>query len=371
MKSEISILHVSTPKSWRGGEQQLAYLFEELDKRGIDQHILCARGGELESRCEREGWSHSSAKVRSSINPLFAKKIRSLCKKRPFDLIHVHDSKAHTFAVMAAALFANPIPILVSRRVDFPVSSSPLSKWKYNHSKVARIICVSDTIAKITGTSIRDQSKLTTVHSGVDPARFERVKQTKPLFEELNLNPEIPVIGNVSALAPHKDYPTFIAAAKALTERDVDAQFVIVGDGPLRSEIHLRAERSGISDRIFFTGFRKDVLEVLSDFSVFLITSETEGLGTSILDAFGCGIPVVATRAGGIPELVVHEKTGLSAPAKDAKQLATEVERMLSDDNLRMQLVKNAKQHLQQFTKVTTAEKTLAVYKDVLTSSLS
>ncbi|MFZ6053135.1 glycosyltransferase family 4 protein [Halocola ammonii] len=369
MKDSPRILHVSTPKSWRGGEQQLAYLFEQLQGKGIHQHIICASGSEMEQKCKTEKWSFSAVPVKSSLDFSFAKKLRNLCLEQKVDIVHTHDSKGHTFAVLAATFYRNQASIVVSRRVDFPVSGSPLSKWKYNHKKVTRIVCVSDTIKKITGQSIRDKSKLVTVHSGVNMARFEEVKDTRPLEKEFNLDPNKPIIGNVAALAPHKDYPTFIATAQELVRLGVDAQFVIVGDGPLHNQIHQLVKESGIADKITFTGFRKDVLEVLSNFDIFLITSETEGLGTSILDAFGCKVPVVATRAGGIPEIVIHTKTGLSASVKDSQSLAVEVVRYLRDETLRKQMVRNASEHLQEFTVEATAQKTLKVYSEVLTES--
>ena len=144
MKDSPRILHVSTPKSWRGGEQQLAYLFEQLQSKGIHQHIICASGSEMEQKCKAENWSFSAVPVKSSLDFSFAKKIRDICLEQKIDVVHTHDSKGHTFAVLAATFYRNQASIVVSRRVDFPVSSSPLSKWKYNHKKVARIVCVSD-----------------------------------------------------------------------------------------------------------------------------------------------------------------------------------------------------------------------------------
>lgn len=360
------ILHISTPTSWRGGEQQLAYLAEELFKKDIDQHILCAKDGEMAKRCKSQNWPCTEVKERFSVNPLFAKAVKHVCRKEKIDIIHVHDSHAHTFAVMAASFFGNDCPIIVSRRVDFSVSKSPLSKWKYNHPMVRAILCVSDMIKEITAPSIRDKSLLKTVYSGVDKSRYEKRKVSHPLIEKLGLNPDKPIIGNVAALADHKDYPTFIETAKEIISRSIDAQFVIVGDGPLKSEVEELVNNSGIADHIFMTGFQKDVLEIISDFDIFLITSKTEGLGTSILDAFGCEIPVVATEAGGIPEIVQNEKTGLTAPVKSPEKLADQIERYLKDESLKKEMIEGATKLLENFTKEATAQKTLEVYRSLL-----
>ena len=294
----------------------------------------------------------------------FSKSIKSLCKKLEIDLVHTHDAHAHTFSIIAAAIFGNKTPLVVSRRVDFPISKSKTSIFKYNHKRVKKIVCVSDKIKEITAVDIKNQSKLVTVHSGIDLSKFEGTYKRGKLREELGLTSEL-LIGNTSALADHKDYFTFLDTALILNELRSDCYFVIIGSGPMEVEIKAYAERLGVKN-ITFTGFRTDIPEVLEDLDIFLITSKTEGLGTSILDAFACNVPVVATAAGGIPEIVINEESGLLAPVKNADLLAKQVDRLLSDELLRSDILKGAANILTRYTKTATAEKTLAVYHEVL-----
>ena len=301
-----------------------------------------------------------------AVNPLFAAKLARVYKKGSFHLLHVHDSHAHTFAVLANVLFGMNAPLIVSRRVDFPVSKSFLSKFKYNHSSVQKIVCVSKAIQKITAASIKDKSVLTTVHSGIDLSRFKKSNKTGKLHEELKLNPAIPLVGNVAALAPHKDYFTFIETCKVLVKKGVKAKFVIVGSGPEEENIKKWVAQSGISEHIVMLGFRKDLVEILPELDIFLITSETEGLGTSILDAFACKVPVVATRAGGIPEIVIHKQSGLLGEIKHPDSLAESVESFLTNKELRKHCIDGATQKLKNFTKEATAQKTLEVYRTVV-----
>lgn len=365
MDSEPRILHVSTPKSWRGGEQQLAYLADELRRKEVFQHVLCRSGGELASFLDKEGFSYTTKNKFSGFDLLFARELAKLCTREKINCIHTHDSHAHTAAVLAADFFGNKVPVVVSRRVDFSVSNSFFSRYKYNHRKIAAILCVSNKIKEITAPAIKNQSKLITVYSGVDKSRYYNVKPVN-LHEEFDIPKERKIIGNIAALAPHKDYPTFISCAETLLKTDNKLQFLIVGDGPLKNEVSQIVSKSRFANHFTLTGFRKDVLCVLKAFDVFLISSKTEGLGTSIIDAFGCCIPVAATRAGGIPELVEHEVTGLSAPVKDFKALAVEVRRILDDEALRDQVVKSALKKLELFTKEQTAAHTLDVYRKIL-----
>ena len=363
-KNPIKVLHVSSEPSWRGGEQQLTYLYSELEEKGVQQIILCATDSVMEAYCKEHGWNYYTAPKKTGVAIKFSKNIKSICKKLAIDLVHTHDAHAHTFAIIAAAIFGNKTPLVVSRRVDFPISKSRTSIFKYNHKRVKKIVCVSDKIKEITAVDISDQSKLITVYSGIDLSKFEGSYKKGKLRVELGLSSQL-LIGNTSALADHKDYFTFLDTAIALNKLRSDCYFVIMGSGPMEVEIKTYADKLGL-ENITFTGFRNDIPEVLEDLDVFLITSKTEGLGTSILDAFACNVPVVATAAGGIPEIVIDEKSGLIAPVKDADILAKQVDRLLNDQQLKTDILKGAKETLNWYTKEATAEKTLTVYQEVL-----
>jgi glycosyltransferase involved in cell wall biosynthesis len=138
-----------------------------------------------------------------------------------------------------------------------------------------------------------------------------------------------------------------------------------MGEGPLMVEIAEYVNSKKLNHHIFFNGFEKNILPLLNELDLFLITSTTEGLGTSILDAFACKIPVVATNAGGIPELIQNQKTGLLSPIKNAINLAENIEQVLMNNKLKNELIENAFLSLNNFSKSTTAEKTLTIYTNI------
>ena len=359
-----NILHISTPKSWRGGEQQLAYLYEELKEKGLTQYILCRKNSALAQNGKSKGWNIIECRKTIAVDPFFARKVKLVCNQKKIDIIHAHDSHAHSFAVISASLFSNKTPIVVSRRVDFPISKTSIKK--YNHANIKRILCVSDAIKKITEPDIENKSVLKTIHSGIDLSKFSLSgKRSKKLRNEFNISDNIPLIGNVAAIAPHKDYYTFINTAEELLKRNIKAKFFIIGTGPMEEEIKFFCTQKKINDHIIFTGFRTDIHEILPELDIFLITSETEGLGTSIIDAFACKVPVVATRAGGIPEIVKHEKSGLLAEVKDTKELANHVERILNGSIDKAKIIAEQQEILKKFSKSVTAEKTLQEYLSI------
>ena len=359
---ELKILHISTEPSWRGGEQQLAYLLEEIRDK-VNNIVLCAVNSKMEEFCNSKQITFFSAKKRSGFDLGFSKKIKTISVEYQPDAIHVHDAHAHTFAVLAASIYGNKVPIFISRRVDFPIKESWFSSYKYNHSSIHKILCVSDKIKEITERGIKDKSKLVTVYSGIDLEKFT-VANGK-LKKELGLSPDAFLVGNTSALADHKDYFTFIDAVELVLKEDRSIQFVVLGKGPLEEEIKRYAKEKGVMTNLKFLGFRTDISSILSDFDCFLITSKTEGLGTSILDAFACKIPVVATAAGGIPELVEDNRTGLLCPIKDAECLSEAILKIKNDKTLAKHLIEQAAEKVKLFSKAKTAENTLRWYKTI------
>lgn len=361
----MKVLHVSTPHSWRGGEQQAAYLMTALHEDGVDQVLLCPADAPLAQKIIPEIKCYTFKK-RGWLDVHVAKQIKSITQQESPDLIHCHDSHAHSGAVMAAAFMAVDVPIIVSRRVDFPVSSNPLSRWKYNHPAVKKIICVSKAIAEITAPSIRDHHKLAVVHSGIDASLFQASMDKKMLRHELGLTPDTILIGNLSALADHKDYPTFLRTAALILKENPAIHFIIAGDGPEEKKIRQLINELQISPNVHMLGFRNDIRAVMQSLDIFMITSRTEGLGTIVLDAFAAGIPVVATRAGGIPEMVEDGVTGLLAGIGDATGLSKAVHHLLTHPALKAELISNASLLSHQFSFRATAGKTLDVYKEVL-----
>ena len=364
---KMNILHVSTTKSWRGGEQQIAYLAKELSQKKLNQRILCPMGSKLASHCEAHNIKYITFNKKSSFSLSTARHIQSVCKEKRIDLIHVHDSHAHTFAVLAASLFGNKSPIIVSRRVDFPIGGNIFSKWKYNHPSVKKILTVSRFIKQLIKAKIKDQSKIQVVYDGVDEKRFP-FKKSNILHHEYGISDDIKLIGNVAALAPHKDYYTFVKTVEEffkISKKEV--KFLIIGaDDGEQDGIEQFIKNRKLTDKIIVTGFRNDIPKILPELDIFLFTSKEEGLGTSILDAFICGVPVVATRAGGVPEIVIHNDTGLTAEIENAKQLAEHIKSVLSNKTIAKKLIINAKRLVNSFSIETMAEKTYAIYIDVV-----
>jgi glycosyltransferase involved in cell wall biosynthesis len=208
-------------------------------------------------------------------------------------------------------------------------------------------------------------SRTVTVHEGIDvehAAAAERVN----LHEALWLPHHAPVVGNVAALVPHKGQRYLIEAAHLVVQEVPDARFVILGEGELREQLQRQVHEHRLEKHVLLPGFRTDVLGCIKGFDLFVMSSVTEGLGTSLLDAMACGRPIVATRAGGIPEIVEDGVNGALVPPRDAASLAAAIVRALKDEGWRRRMGEAGLARVRErFTVDRMVEQTAAVYRRI------
>lgn len=359
----MKVLHISSEPEWRGGEQQLAYLVDELYKNNVQQWIFCLEGSSLHNYCKKKHLTHFTFSKGFLHQMVAAKQVKDICQKHAIELIHIHDSHAHNFAVLAADIFLNPTPLVLSRKVAFPISNNWFSKYKYNHKKIKAIICVSEAVKNILSDDIRNKSKLCIIYDCVDLENFTG-SRSGALRKQHNTGENELIIGNIAALTSEKDHITFINTAEMLIKKGVEARFILVGTGNEKETLESLVKQKGLNDKITFHGFALDISAVLRDFDIFLFTSRQEGLGSILLASFASRVPVVATQTGGIPELVKHNETGLLAPVGNATRLAENIISLIGSPELREKTVSNAYAFVQQFSKEAISKQVLDVYTE-------
>jgi glycosyltransferase involved in cell wall biosynthesis len=248
------------------------------------------------------------------------------------DVVHAHDPMAVALAAMALNMGARggaPRPLVVaSRRVDFHLKRHAFSAWKYR--QVDLFIAASGVIAHMLEGDGIPASKIVAVHDGVSLGFVDK-QPAVDVHAAAFLPHNAPVVGNVAALAPHKGQKHFVAAAARVVREVPDARFVIVGEGELREALEKQIHDLGLGRHVSLMGFRPDALGLMKSLDVFVMSSITEGLGSAVLEAMACRRAVIGTRAGGIPEVVEDEVTGLLVPVHDDAALAAAIVRLLRD----------------------------------------
>lgn len=369
MQRKIKVLHVSTARGWRGGERQIANLLKGIRKAQVDIEnlVLCVRDEKFAQYCEEQQIQYVTYEKKSGFSISGAKRLATLCNEHQIDIVHCHDSHAHSMAVLSALLFKNQPKIIVHRRVDFPMKGL-ISKWKYNNQRIDAFVAISKEIENILKKTIKKSERIHLIYSTVDIDAIEQVEPVD-IYTQLNLDRNKKIIGNISALTDHKDYPTFLRTAKRLSEKSNDYEFVIVGSGELRESLEKLARDFNSDQKIHFVGYQKKAIAWLKAFDVFLMTSKLEGLGTAVLEAFAAGVPVVGTNAGGMKETILHQKTGLIANIGDDQTLAQHVELLMCNPELKNNLVENAKIFVKDsFSIDTMAHKTAELYRKIIST---
>ena len=333
-------LHVDTARTWRGGQNQVLLTVNGLRSIGHRAALVAHPDGELRRRAD-EGLELIPIAPRTEMDLSAAWKFSRLVKRLRPDVIHAHDPHGVAMASLAlsigsASAKGEPMPALVAaRRVDFHLKGNSFSRWKYRQvdcfiaaSEAIRLMLVGDGVPV---------DRTVTVHEGIDVERAQHVPAVN-VHEAFWLPHGAPVVGNVAALVPHKGQRYLIEAAQLVIQQLPDARFVILGEGELRDHLEKQIHEHHLEKHVLLPGFRTDVLGCIKGFDLFAMSSVTEGLGTSLLDAMACARPIVATRAGGIPEIVEDEVNGLLVPVRDHRALAAAIVRALNDPALRRRM---------------------------------
>lgn len=326
-------LHVDTARTWRGGQNQVLLTVMGLRAAGARAELVAHPDGELRRRAA-EGLDLVPLVPRHEADFAAGWRFSRILRHERPDIVHAHDPHGVTMASIGISMSRlDPPPLLVAaRRVDFPLKTHAFSRWKYK--QVDLFICASEAIRRILLHQGIDAARTITVHEGVDLGHIDAAPPAA-LHQELWLPHEAPVVGNIGALVPHKGQRDLVEAAARVVRQVPDARFIIAGEGELRPQLEQQIRHLGLEKHVLLIGFRSDVLSVLKAFDVFVMSSVTEGLGTSVIDAMACRRPVVSTRAGGLPELVVENETGHLVPVGDAAAMASAIVSLLKDPSRR------------------------------------
>ncbi|MBA0883710.1 glycosyltransferase family 4 protein [Flavobacterium undicola] len=341
----MNILNITTMTEWRGGDAQMYTGFKLLEEyKDLNQIILCPDTSVLAKKCIEDNSKHYTYSKTSGIFSLIKPIIR-ICRKEKVDLIHVHDSNSLTATLLASIFLPSKTKIVLSRKRNNKIKDKFLNRYKYSHPKITKIISVSKAVEAIFDNIIKDKSKLVTIYDAIDVSFFSKNRSNELIHTEFSLPKETIIIGNVAALTSQKDIFTFIDTAREIMDKkpvNLSLKFVVIGDGSQRAELEKHASIRNLEDDIIFMGFRNNIQELLPEFDIFLLTSLTEGLPLTIYEAFATKIPVVATNAGGIAEVIENGQTGFVTNLKDTENLAKGVLKILNDKQLAETIKANA-----------------------------
>jgi glycosyltransferase involved in cell wall biosynthesis len=259
-------------------------------------------------------------------------------------------------------MFAGRGKVIVSRRVDFEPKRGWINAKKYGWPD--HYVAISNAIKNILIDFGIPGKKITMVHSAIDRSRFEVDAFNREAF---GVGDGAFIWGNVAHLVPHKDHATLLRAFAEVVRENSETCLFIVGPGALENELKTLSHELGLDDHVKFLGKRDDVPSLLKMFDGYVMSSKEEGLGTSVLDAMASNVPVVGTDAGGLPEMIRNENTGLLAKSENPAELARQMLAMMNDQELRKKVSENARQMIvDEYLVDHMVEGNLAVYKSLM-----
>jgi glycosyltransferase involved in cell wall biosynthesis len=352
LMERIKVLHLITHLGFGGALDNTLLTVKGHSRDRFEVHLAA---GEIEPGEDYSDWSGRAEeyadalfilpKLRRSVQLLddlrAIREIEKLIKKERYQVVHTHTSKAGILGRIAARRAGVPIVVHTFHAFGWQVAQTQEhSAWRkhatflkeqffvgverYGAAISDGLIAVADlnkqeAIARKVGSP----EKIVTIYSGIDMERFNvSAVDRRALCQQLELDPDRPIVGMIGRLSTQKAPLDFVKAAQQVCRSNSQVQFVMVGDGPLATAVK---KAIGQEQRIKVLGFMEQVTDIFSVLDVFALSSLWEGLGRALTEAMIMNVPVAATRVGGIPEVVVDKETGLLSDPGNPQQLADNI----------------------------------------------
>jgi len=317
----MRILFVTEATGWTGGANQVWLTSQELKHRGHHVVTACPPDGELSRRLSEVSIETKDFEPVQDYDLFCAWRLSETIQELAPHVVHAHHSRAHAMTWLASYL--KPFPLVVTRRVIFPIRRNPFSRWKYVSHRITRYIGVCQAAAdELAGVGVQ-RGRIRVIPSGVEMDRYEASRRMR---ESCDGRPPFCVI-MVGNHGPAKGYEVFLRAVSLVVKEVPEARFRLVGRDTELLEGLIGS--MGIKEYVEILGYRRDVPELLGQAHVYAMPSLMEGTGTALIEAQSAMVPVVASEVGGLPEVVDKDKTGLLVPPGDEKALAAGIVHLL------------------------------------------
>lgn len=357
----LSIVHVDTGRELRGGQRQLLILARGLRERGHRQLIVCPEGTELESRANAEGFSAFPLPAHDPLHAHGIAQLRQHLSLEPADILHAHDGKGQTLSWLAS--LGMPTRRVASRRVTFLPARRLDYRLKYGRT-CHGVIAISEFIRDLVIQSGVPGENIEVIPDGIDIPRelpgpdVRKRARTQWGFEENDF-----VVGHLGTFTAEKGQELAVEAILQLQERIPEARLFLVGHGPFRTAAALVSKLKEARDAVRLENFVENPAEFFAALDLFIMPSRSEGLGSSVLLAMAYGLPVVATRVGGLPEVVEEGVTGWLVEPGSARHLAQGIAEAYSDGARRREFGARARERVQKFSSAIMVERTESFYQ--------
>lgn len=359
----MKVLHIESGRHLYGGARQVLYILEGLAARGGHNVLACPPGAHV-AEPARAVAEVIEMPMKGDVDLGLVARLRAAIRHHQPDLIHVHSRRgADLFGGLAAKL--SGVPAVISRRVD-----NPEARWivRLKYGLYAHVITISEGIRQVLLDEGLAPTQVSCVRSALDATPYLRTYDKAAFRAALGLAPQTPVAGVVAQLIARKGHRHLLAALPGVLERHPTLQVLIYGRGPLEGELKQAVANAGLDANVRFMGFVDDLPTQLGNLDLLVHPADMEGLGISLLQASAAQVPIIACRAGGMPEAVVDGLNGRLIDVGDVAALGAAMHQLLDDPALRERMGQAGRARvLDAFSVDTMVEGNLAIYRQVLT----
>jgi glycosyltransferase involved in cell wall biosynthesis len=324
MTRRLRVVHVTGCLDMGGQEKLLVEFAKHADRDRFELRFVSLESrGLLADEIEAQGWPVTTLNIAPGLRLGLPLRLSKMVRGWQADIVHTHNDRPLIYGAPAARL-ARVAGVIHTKHGRGAINSSRqncLAAWSARLTD--QFVCVSDDCARLAVEQGVPTSRIATIHNGIDTRRFA--------FTQLDVNGLAVVVARFS---PEKDLATLLHAV-ALVVRDVPRfQLSIAGDGVESQQLHELAAALQISENVRFLGLVRDVPALLRQARIFVMSSISEGVPLTLLEAMATGLPCVATRVGGIPEALEDGVTGVLVPPRDPPALAAALLQLQCDNEL-------------------------------------
>lgn len=353
-RESLRILIANSSRKWISEAAHCFTLYENLATRGHNPLLVVRQGWELESRARAAGMNVMPLRFQSRFSPLNdwrdLRQFARLVKHHSIDVVHCHRGKDHWIAGLALWLSRAGTALIRTRHVVTPVSAHPFNRWLFGRA-TSRIIAVSDAAAAGFGAINRRwferslAAKTRVIYPGVDLERFSPDHRSEDWRRKVGIDEDDILIGLIGRFQRVKGQWEFLRAAGIIARDYPRVWFLLAGRGSdeKRQRFRHMAESLGIEERFILLGELDDIASVIASLDIGVVGSVgSEGSSRIVLEYMASARPIVATRVGGIPELIEDGVTGRLVPAGDVAALRDAICDLLNSPELRRRLAEAA-----------------------------
>ncbi len=335
MPRHLTVAHVTGESGFSGGEVQVFLLMEGLRKRSHTNVLVCPLGSASDAEARRRGIETRPVPLRSEWSLRGVHGIRRELRDIGPDVVHLHTGRANWLGGLAA--WHLDLPAITTRRMDRSVKRNLRTRFLYG-SCVHRAVAISHAVGHQLMRAGVPESMVRVVRSAVAPEALHPQNGREATRATLGLGADTVCLLAIASLVRRKGIDVLLQALALLREAGLRPALCVAGEGPQRARLERITRQRGLSDQVRFLGQRDDTADLLVASDLFVLPSRQEGLGVAALEAMALGRPIVASRVGGLAEVVDQGRSGLLVPPDDARALGDAIAKLVEDRGLRERL---------------------------------